>query len=121
MKAIEIDEAGQTAWAQPGLTALELSQAANEHGLAIGFGDTGSVGIGGITTGGGVGYLVRRDGLTIDNLLAAEIVTADGQLLQSTRTRTPTSSGRFAAAAATSGSSRTSSTSFTRSARSWAG
>jgi FAD/FMN-containing dehydrogenase len=81
MKAIEIDDAAQTAWAQAGLTALEVSQAANQHGLAIGFGDTGSVGIGGITTGGGVGYLVRRDGLTIDNLLAAEIVTAGGQLL----------------------------------------
>jgi hypothetical protein len=81
MKAIEIDDTAQTAWAQAGLTALEVSQAANQHGLAIGFGDTGSVGIGGITTGGGVGYLVRRDGLTIDNLLAAEIVTAGGQLL----------------------------------------
>ena len=81
MKAIEIDDTARTAWAQSGLTALELSQAADEHGLAIGFGDTGSVGIGGITTGGGVGYLVRRDGLTIDNLLAAEIVTAGGQLL----------------------------------------
>ena len=81
MKAIEIDAAKQTAWAQPGLTAMELSQATTEHGLAIGFGDTGSVGIGGITTGGGVGYLVRRDGLTIDSLLAAEIVTAEGQLL----------------------------------------
>jgi FAD/FMN-containing dehydrogenase len=81
MKAIEIDAPNQTAWAQPGLTALELGQAAGEHGLAIGFGDTGSVGIGGITTGGGVGYLVRKHGLTIDSLLAAEIVTADGQLL----------------------------------------
>ena len=81
MKTIEIDDASQTVWAQAGLTALELSQATSEHGLAIGFGDTGSVGIGGITTGGGVGYLVRRDGLTIDNLLAAEVVTADGRLL----------------------------------------
>ena len=51
-----------------------------EHGLAIGFGDTGSVGIGGITLGGGVGYLVRKHGLTIDTLLAAEVVTADGEL-----------------------------------------
>jgi FAD/FMN-containing dehydrogenase len=81
MKAIEIDVAKRTAWAQAGLTALELTQETHKHGLAIGFGDTGSVGIGGITLGGGVGYLVRKHGLTIDSLLAAEIVTADGQLL----------------------------------------
>jgi len=81
MKAIEIDDDTQTVWAQGGLTAVELSKATHEHGLAIGFGDTGSVGIGGITTGGGVGYLVRKHGLTIDSLLAAEVVTADGQLL----------------------------------------
>ena len=81
MKAIEIDVAAKTAWAQAGLTALELTQETNKHGLAIGFGDTGSVGIGGITLGGGVGYLVRQHGLTIDSLLAAEVVTADGQLL----------------------------------------
>ena len=56
--------------------------AAGAYGLATGFGDTGSVGIGGITLGGGVGYLVRKHGLTIDNLLAAEVVTADGQLLR---------------------------------------
>jgi hypothetical protein len=52
-----------------------------EHGLAVGFGDTGSVGIGGITLGGGAGYLVRKHGLTIDSLLAAELVTADGRLV----------------------------------------
>ena len=52
------------------------------HGLATGFGDTGSVGIGGITLGGGVGYLVRKHGLTIDDLLAAEVVTADSRLLR---------------------------------------
>jgi FAD/FMN-containing dehydrogenase len=81
MKAIEIDAATKTAWAQAGLTALELTQETDKHGLAVGFGDTGSVGIGGITLGGGVGYLVRKHGLTIDSLLAAEIVMADGQLL----------------------------------------
>src|SRR5207249_1226912 len=80
MKALDIDAAARTAWAESGLTAREVSVAAAEHGLAIGFGDTGSVGIGGITLGGGVGYLVRKHGLTIDSLLAADIVTADGQL-----------------------------------------
>jgi FAD/FMN-containing dehydrogenase len=82
MKAMEVDPEGRTAWAQTGLTAGEYTNAAAEHGLATGFGDTGSVGLGGITLGGGVGYLVRKHGLTIDDLLAAELVTADGQVLQ---------------------------------------
>ena len=81
MKRLEIDVAGRTAWAETGLTAGEYTAAAGDHGLATGFGDTGSVGIGGITLGGGVGFLVRKHGLTIDDLLAAEIVTADGELL----------------------------------------
>jgi FAD/FMN-containing dehydrogenase len=81
MRALEIDAERRTAWAQTGLTAGDYTTAAGGYGLATGFGDTASVGIGGITLGGGVGYLVRKHGLTIDNLLAAEIVTADGQLL----------------------------------------
>jgi FAD/FMN-containing dehydrogenase len=82
MKNLELDIEGRTAWAQTGLTAGEYTAAAGAHGLVTGFGDTGSVGIGGITLGGGVGYLVRKHGLTIDDLLAAEIVTADGELLR---------------------------------------
>jgi FAD/FMN-containing dehydrogenase len=82
MRDLQIDAKGRTAWAQTGLTAGEYTSAAGAHGLATGFGDTGSVGIGGITLGGGIGYLVRKYGLTIDDLLAAEVVTADGQLLQ---------------------------------------
>ena len=81
MRDLQIDIEGRTAWAETGLTAGEFTSAVGEHGLAVGFGDTGSVGIGGITLGGGVGYLVRKYGLTIDSLLAAEVVTADGQLL----------------------------------------
>jgi FAD/FMN-containing dehydrogenase len=79
MKALAIDPQARTAWAQTGLTAGEYTTAAGAHGLATGFGDTGSVGIGGLTLGGGVGYLVRKHGLTIDDLLAAELVTAGGQ------------------------------------------
>ena len=82
MKDISIDASARTAWAEAGLTAAEVTAAAGEHGLAIGFGDTGSVGIGGITLGGGVGYLGRKFGLAIDNLLAAEVVTADGRLVR---------------------------------------
>jgi FAD/FMN-containing dehydrogenase len=82
MRRLEIDVEGRTAWAETGLTSGEYSKAAQAHGLATSFGDTGSVGIGGLTLGGGVGYLVRKYGLTIDDLLATEIVTADGALLR---------------------------------------
>jgi FAD/FMN-containing dehydrogenase len=82
MRGLEIDREGRTAWAQTGLTAGEYTKAVAVHGLATGFGDTGSVGIGGLTLGGGVGYLSRAHGLTIDDLLAAEMVTADGQILE---------------------------------------
>jgi FAD binding domain/Berberine and berberine like len=81
LRALDIDPEQRTAWAQTGLTAGEYTSAAGAYGLATGFGDTGSVGLGGITLGGGVGYLVRKHGLTIDDLLTAELVTADGQVL----------------------------------------
>ncbi len=82
MRALEIDAKRRTAWAQTGLTAGEFTTRVGSLGLATGFGDTGSVGIGGLTLGGGIGFLVRKHGLTIDSLLAAEVVTADGQLLR---------------------------------------
>jgi FAD/FMN-containing dehydrogenase len=58
-----------------------VTTAVATHGLVIGFGYTGTVGIGGITLGGGVGYLVRTFGMTIDNLEAVELVTAGGELV----------------------------------------
>jgi FAD/FMN-containing dehydrogenase len=82
MKGLDIDAEGRTAWAQTGLTAGEYTSATGALGLATGFGDTGSVGIGGITLGGGIGLLVRKYGMTIDSLLAADVVTADGELLR---------------------------------------
>jgi FAD binding domain/Berberine and berberine like len=80
LRDLEINAKARTAWVGAGLTAGELTEALTPHGLVVGFGDTGSVGIGGITLGGGVGYLVRKHGLTIDSLLGAEIVTADGEV-----------------------------------------
>ena len=82
MKGVHVDTKQRTVWAHAGLTASELTRALGEHGLAVGFGDNGSVGIGGITLGGGVGFLSRNHGLTIDSLLAAELVTADGKVLR---------------------------------------
>ena len=88
-KAIDIDPVSRTAWAETGLTAGEVTAACAEHDLAIGFGDTGSVGIGGITSGGGIGYLVRSHGMTIDNVLAAEVVLADGRCVVADETAEP--------------------------------
>jgi FAD/FMN-containing dehydrogenase len=89
LNAIEIDVEGRTAWAGSGATAGAVTTAVGEHGLVIGFGDTASVGIGGLTTGGGIGFLVRAFGLTIDNLLAADVVTADGALVRADATTNP--------------------------------
>jgi FAD/FMN-containing dehydrogenase len=82
LRALEVDARSRTAWAETGLTAAEYTTAAGVHGLATGFGDAGTVGVGGITLAGGVGFLLRKHGLTIDNLLAAEMVTADGELVR---------------------------------------
>ncbi len=60
----------------------DAAEALAAHGLAISSGDTNSVGVGGLTLGGGIGWLVRKFGLTIDSLEAAEIVTADGRTLR---------------------------------------
>lgn len=82
LNTLEIDPDARTLWAGTGLTAGEITAATAKHGLAVPFGDTGSVGIGGLTTGGGIGYLIRKYGMTIDSLLAADVVTADGQVLR---------------------------------------
>jgi FAD/FMN-containing dehydrogenase len=82
LKGVDVDAEGRAVWAEAGLTAGELTSALGEHGLAVGFGDTASVGIGGITLGGGIGLLSRKLGLTVDSLLAADVVTADGRLLR---------------------------------------
>jgi FAD/FMN-containing dehydrogenase len=79
MRGMEVDAVGRTAWADAGVLAGEYTSVTHAHGLVTPFGDTGSVGVAGITLGGGVGWLVRKHGMTIDSLLAVEIVTADGR------------------------------------------
>jgi FAD/FMN-containing dehydrogenase len=89
MNSIEIDSGGETAWVETGATAGQYTLATSERGRVTGLGDTGSVGIGGITLAGGIGFLARKHGLTIDNLLSAEVVTADGQILQASEQSEP--------------------------------
>ena len=82
MKGITIDPERRTARVQSGVTSGDLAGPAAAHGLALTTGDASSVGLGGLVTGGGIGWMVRKYGLTIDNLLSAEVVTADGQIVR---------------------------------------
>jgi FAD/FMN-containing dehydrogenase len=89
MNNIEIDAEVGTAWVETGATAGQYTTATSEYGRATGLGDSGSVGIGGITTAGGIGFLVRAHGLTVDNLRAADVVTADGELVRTSEDSEP--------------------------------
>ena len=81
LTGIDIDVLSKTVWAGTGNTAVALVQALAPHKLVVGFGDAGSVGISGITLGGGIGYLTRKYGMTVDAVLAVELVTAAGEVL----------------------------------------
>jgi FAD/FMN-containing dehydrogenase len=81
MKGIKVDPRRRTVWAQGGVTWKELNRAAAGHGLATTGGVVSSTGIAGLTLGGGEGWLMGKYGLTIDNLLAVEVVTAAGEVL----------------------------------------
>jgi FAD/FMN-containing dehydrogenase len=81
MKGIHVDPQTRTVRAQPGVTWREFNRSAAIHGLATTGGVVSTTGIAGLTLGGGLGYLMGRYGLTSDNLLSAEVVTADGRVL----------------------------------------
>ncbi|MEX5631396.1 FAD-binding oxidoreductase [Parafrankia sp. FMc2] len=81
LKAIRVDPAARTARAAGGLLWGEFDAATQQHGLATTGGLVSHTGVGGLTLGGGLGHLMRRHGLTVDNLLAVDLVTADGQRL----------------------------------------
>ncbi|MBV9169830.1 MAG: FAD-binding oxidoreductase [Chloroflexi bacterium] len=89
MRGMSIDAERRVAWAQPGLTWGEYAQKASAFGLATSSGDTSSVGIGGLALGGGIGWMVRKHGLTIDNLLSVELATADGRLVRASANEHP--------------------------------
>ena len=89
MKDIQVDPERGTATAQPGVLFGELDRATQPYGLAVPGGIVSETGIAGLTLGGGFGWLTRKYGFTCDNLIYAEIVTADGRLLSARATENP--------------------------------
>ena len=81
MKGIRVDPVQRTARAQAGLTWGEFDHETQAFGLAVTGGQVSTTGIAGLTLGGGIGWLMRKCGLVVDNLLSVDIATADGQLL----------------------------------------
>lgn len=82
MRGVTVDPARRRARVNGGALLSELDSAAQEHGLVCPVGVVGHTGVGGLTLGGGMGRLQRKHGLTIDNLVAAELVTAEGRHLR---------------------------------------
>ena len=89
MKAIAIDPLSKTVIVQPGNTLSDVDAATHEFGLALPSGIIGTTGIGGITLGGGLGYLSRKGGLTIDHLLECEVVLSNGNLVVANKDTNP--------------------------------
>src|SRR3954451_18208424 len=81
MQSVTVDEAAGTATAGGGTTWGRFNDVTAAHGLATTGGIISTTGVGGLTLGGGIGYLARGAGLSCDNVLAAEVVTADGRVV----------------------------------------
>lgn len=89
MKRIEVNAEAQTVRVEGGCLLREVDAATHPHGLAVPSGINGTTGIAGLTLGGGLGYLTRKFGLTIDNLLEAEVVLASGTVVTASATENP--------------------------------
>jgi FAD/FMN-containing dehydrogenase len=89
MRAVWVDPAGRTAWVQGGALWGDVDHETQAHGLATTGGIVSHTGVAGLTLGGGIGFLMRKHGLTVDNLLAAEVVTAEGSTVQASADEHP--------------------------------
>ncbi|MBD2448547.1 FAD-binding oxidoreductase [Nostoc sp. FACHB-152] len=89
MKIVRVDSQKRRAYVEPGATLADFDQVAQIHGLATPVGINSTTGIAGLTLGGGFGWLTRKYGLTIDNLISAEVITADGNHIRASATENP--------------------------------
>ncbi len=87
MKSTRVDPAGQTVRVDAGCTSGDVDHATHPFGLAVPFGIVSTTGVSGLTLGGGTGYLTRKYGLTIDNLLEADVVLADGSFVTASKSQ----------------------------------
>jgi FAD/FMN-containing dehydrogenase len=86
MKGVQVDTNARRATVEPGCTLGDFDKAAQAHGLATPLGINSTTGVAGLTLGGGFGWLSRKYGMTIDNLLSADVVTADGAQVRASET-----------------------------------
>jgi len=86
MRSVRVDPAGRTARVEPGATLADFDREAQAFGLATPLGINSTTGVAGLTLGGGFGWLSRKLGLTIDNLVSADVVTATGELVKASST-----------------------------------
>jgi len=89
MKTVRVDAAARRAYVQPGATLRDFDQAVQSQGLATPVGINSTTGIAGLTLGGGFGWLTREYGMTIDNLISADLVGADGKMLHASEKENP--------------------------------
>jgi FAD/FMN-containing dehydrogenase len=89
MKGIHVDPKARTARAQGGVTWAELNRETQLHGLAVTGGVVSSTGVAGLTLGGGLGWLMGKHGLALDNLRSVEVVTAEGKVLRASKDEEP--------------------------------
>lgn len=89
MKNVRVDPEKKRAYVDPGATLHDFDEAVQAHGLATPVGINSTTGIAGLTVGGGFGWLTRKYGMTVDNLLSAEVVTADGKKVKASENEHP--------------------------------